>query len=258
MAATLLQHREQDIVQLTLTNPGKLNAIDLALWRELAEVFARLDADDSLRCIVVRGADGNFAAGGDIEEFLHQRHTPEHAYAYHQQVGVALAAIAQCRHPTLAQIEGACVGGGLEIASQCDLRLAGDSARFGAPINRLGFSMYPGEMAALMRLLGPALLLEILLEGRILTAAEAAAKGLVTRVMPDAQLADEVAAAARRIASGAPLVARAHKASVRRLLQPKPLDEAELRAAFSFLSTEDYQEGMAAFFAKRAPRFQGR
>lgn len=258
MAAALLQQREHDIVWLTLSNPGKLNAIDLALWQELARVFVALDADTSLRCIVVRGADGDFAAGGDIEEFLHQRHTPAHAHAYHRQVGEALAAIAGCRHPTLAQIAGACVGGGLEIASQCDLRLAGASARFGAPINRLGFSMYPGEMAALLRVLGPALLLEILLEGRILNASEAAAKGLVTRVVADAQLDDEVAAAARRIAAGAPLVARWHKASVRRLLQAQALSEEELQGAFAFLATEDYQEGMAAFFAKRPPQFQGR
>jgi enoyl-CoA hydratase/carnithine racemase len=205
----------------------------------------------------VRGAGETFAAGGDLEEMREIRTSAEVALAYHEQVGRALDAIAGCRHPVVAQIAGPCVGGGLEIACACDLRIAGESARFGAPINRLGFSMYPGELAGLLKLAGPAVAREILLEGRLLTAREAYEKGLLTRVVADAAVADETLATARRIAAGAPLVARWHKQWIARLSTGAPLTEKEKRASFAFLETDDHREGMAAFFEKRPPHFSG-
>jgi enoyl-CoA hydratase/carnithine racemase len=118
--------------------------------------------------------------------------------------------------------------------------------------------MYPGEMAGLLKLAGPAAVKEILLEGRLLDANEAYAKGLVTRVMPDAEVEDEVQATAGRIAAGAPLVARWHKEWIARLQEGRPLTAEEKRAAFAFLDTRDYKEGLEAFLEKRAPRFEGR
>lgn len=258
MSGEIVCRQDEFIATVTLTNPGKRNAIDSVMWRQLAEMIERLSADDQVRCIVIRG-DGEqaFAAGGDIEEFIHCRDTLERAMAYHALAGAAMRTIADCRQPTLAMIHGACIGGGLEVAAQCDLRLCGQSATFGAPINRLGFSMYPVELAGLLRLAGQATLLEILLEGRILTAGEAYAKGLVTRVVADGQLCDEVYASARRIAAGAPLVARWHKQWLRRLQDNRPLDEQELRDSFAFLDSQDYREGLAAFLEKRPPRFHG-
>jgi enoyl-CoA hydratase/carnithine racemase len=259
VAGNLRCERDGALATVVLSNPGKLNAVDFAMWERLAETMAELSADDAVRCVVLRG-DGEqaFAAGGDIEEFLTRRDTLERAMQYHAQVGAALRAVADCRHPTVACIHGACIGGGLEIAGNCDLRVCGESARFGAPINRLGFSMYPGEMEGLLRLAGAATLAELLLEGRILGATEALAKGLVTRVVADTTVDDEVAATARRICAGAPLVAAWHKQWIRRLQHDEPLAEDELRAAFAFLDTEDYREGLAAFLAKRAPQFSGR
>jgi enoyl-CoA hydratase/carnithine racemase len=154
-------------------------------------------------------------------------------------------------------ILGPCVGGGLEIACACDLRIAGESARLGAPINRLGFSMYPGELAGLLKLAGPAVAKEILLEGRLLTAREAYEKGLLTRVVPDRNVEAEALATARRIAEGAPLAARAHKHWIARLLDGRPLTDEEKRASFAFLDSADYAEGMAAFAKKRQPDFKG-
>ena len=248
-----------EIVTLTLNNPGKLNAINLAMWQQLAENMAKISVDRSIRCVVIRGAgEEAFAAGGDLEEFVTDRATLEQALHYHGEVAKALNAIADCPHPTVALINGACVGGGLEIAGVCDLRIAGENSRFGAPINKLGFSMYPGEMEGLLRLVGPAVLKEILLEGRILSASEAYGKGLLTRVVATEQVADEAYATARRICAGAPLVAGWHKQWIHRLLDGHPLSDEEKAASFAFLATEDYQEGLSAFLAKRKPVFKAR
>lgn len=260
MSGEILFSSDGAVATLTLSNADKLNAIDSAMWVALREALERISATPGLRCVILRGAgDKAFAAGGDIEEFLTVRATVDDALHYHDTlVAAALDAIRACPIPTVAAIQGACIGGGLEIAGCCDLRIAGESARFGAPINRLGFSMYPGEMAGLLELVGPAVLLEILLEGRILGAREALQKGLLTRVTDDEQVLAEAQASAARIAAGAPLVARWHKQWVHRLMQDRPLSQDEKRAAFAFLDTDDYREGLDAFLAKRPPRFTGR
>ena len=241
MHGEILFAQDDGIATLTLSNPDKLNAVDAGMWRGLQARMSAINANPDIRCVVLRGAgDKAFAAGGDIEEFLTVRATVDDALHYHEElVAAALDAVRACPVPTVAMIQGACVGGGLEIAGCCDLRIAGESSRFGAPINKLGFSMYPGEMAGLLGLVGPAVLLEILLEGRILSAREALAT-------------------AARILKGAPLVARWHKQWVHRLMNGQPLSSQEKREAFDFLATEDYKEGLDAFFTKRTPVFKGR
>jgi len=133
----VLSTRNGGIATVTLFNPDKLNAINAAMWRRLTQVFTALDADSSLRCVIVRGEGSAFAAGGDLDEMHELRAKVDGALAYHAMVAEALAAITRCRHPVIALILGPCVGGGLEIACACDLRIAGDSAKLGAPINRL-------------------------------------------------------------------------------------------------------------------------
>jgi enoyl-CoA hydratase/carnithine racemase len=257
----ILVERDGAIATVLLSHPGKLNALTVSMWRELARAMDALSADDALRCIVLRGAGSEaFAAGADIAEFATARDNAAQGRVYHRQhVHGALRAVGECRHPTIAMIHGPCAGGGLEIACMCDLRIAGESGRFGVPINRLGFPIAYDELAAVLPLTGRAVALEILVEGRMWDAREALAKGLLTRVVPDASLEDEVLAAARRIADGAPLVNRWHKRFVRRLApQPAPLTEAEIEENFAYFATEDYRIGMDAFASKQKPRFKGR
>ena len=169
-----------------------------------------------------------------------------------------MRALAECRHPTVALIQGACVGGGLLVASQCDLRICNESARFGVPVKNLGLTESYDELQGMMRVIGPAASLELLLEGRIWGAREAYKKGLVCRVVPDAEVVAETYAAARRIAEGAPLAARWHKKFIRRLLDPRPLSAAERDEGYACFDTEDFRTGVAAFLAKKKPEFSGR
>jgi enoyl-CoA hydratase/carnithine racemase len=158
----------------------------------------------------------------------------------------------------IALIKGACVGGGLEIAAMCDLRICGESSRFSVPIKNLGLTMGYGELQGVLAVVGRAVTLEILLEGRVFDAAEALAKRLVNRVVADAAVEAEAYAMAARIAAGAPLVARWHKQYIERLNPMPQVSPQEWNAGFACFDTEDYKTGVAAFLAKRKPRFEGR
>jgi enoyl-CoA hydratase/carnithine racemase len=242
-----------------LNNPERLNALNRAMWARLGEVMRELSADDALRCVVVRGAgDKAFAAGADIAEFANERANAKQAKSYGNLIHETMRAVARCRHPTVALIQGACVGGGLEIAAMCDLRVCGQSSRFGIPVNRLGLTMAYGELIGLLALVGRAVALEILLEARVFDADEACRKGLVNRVVPDAKVEEEAYATARRIAEGAPLVNRWHKQFIERLAVTEKLSPEEWDEGFACFDSEDYKEGVAAFLAKRKPKFKGR
>jgi len=250
--------RDGAIATVVLNRPEKLNALTRGMWASLGETVKQLSADESLRCIVIRGAgEKSFSPGNDIAEFAHERSNKAQAIEYGAVMHRTADALADCRHPLIAQIHGICVGGGLEIAALCDMRICGTSSRFGAPIKNLGLVMAYAEMAPLVRLVGAAIALEILLEGRIFEAAEAKEKGLITRVVPDDQVDTETRAAAQRIADGAPLVARWHKKFARRLAERTPLTAAELDECFDCFDTEDFRIGYAAFLAKQKPEFVG-
>ena len=260
MAETILvQGRGEPIVTVVLNRPEKLNALTRPMWKRLGEVFVELSADESVRCIVLRGAGTKaFAPGNDISEFATERSNVEQARDYGNDMRRTIEAIDGCRHPVVAQIHGICVGGGLEIAGLCDLRICGESSRFGVPINRLGLVMAYAEIGSLIALAGEAVALEILLEGRVFDAAEAKDKGLVTRVVPDDQVEKEARETAQRIADGAPLVARWHKKFARRLRDTRPLSAQEYEEGFACFGSEDFQIGYQAFLGKQKPLFKGK
>lgn len=255
----ILVSRDADIATVTLNRPEKLNALTKPMWAGLGEAMNQLSADDNVRCVVVRGAgDKSFAPGNDIAEFETTRTNAEQARAYGKTHLPSLAAVLGCKHPTVALIKGICVGGGLEIAAACDLRICGASSRFGIPIARLGLAAGYEEIRVLIGVAGRAAALELLLEGRVLGADEALQKGWVTRVVSDDRVEEEAYATARRIADGAPLVARLHKKFIRRLDDSRPLTREELDEAYRSYDTEDFQVGYRAFLAKIAPKFKGR
>ena len=259
MSDTILLFRDGAVATVVLNRPEKLNALTKPMWQRLGEVFDELSADDAIRCIVIRGAGTkSFAPGNDISEFENERSTVEQARAYGRIMHRTIDSIANCRHPVVAMIHGICVGGGLEIAGLADIRICGESSRFGAPIKNLGLVMAYGEIGALISLAGRATAMEILLEGRVFGAQEAKDKGLVTRVVPDDKVEEETLMSARRIAEGAPLVARWHKKFARRLADPKPLTDAEYDEGFDCFGTEDFRIGFRAFLAKAKPDFRGR
>ena len=259
MSETILVERDGPIATVVLNRPEKLNALTRAMWGELGETVQQMGADTSVRCIVLRGAgEKAFSPGNDISEFATQRSNKAQAIEYGKVMHHTAEQLANCPAPVVAQIHGVCVGGGLEIAALADLRICGASSRFGAPIKNLGLVMAYAEMAPLVRLVGRAVALEILLEGRIFNATEAKEMGLVSRVVADEQVETEAKATSQRIAEGAPLVARWHKKFARRLAEGRPLTAQELDECFDCFDTEDFRIGYSAFLAKRRPEFVGR
>ena len=259
MAENVLVERDGTIATVVLNRPDKLNALNLESWRRLGEVMRELSADDGLRCVVLRGAgERAFAAGADISEFENERKGSAKGKAYGAVVDNALRAISECRHPTIGMIRGNCIGGGMEAAARCDIRVCGASSRFGIPSNRLGLVVGYPEIEILMALVGRGNAMEILLEGRIFGADEAREKGFVNRIVADHEVEEEAMRTARRIAKRAPLSNRWHKKFARRLNDPAPLSEAERDEVFACYDSDDFKAGYTAFLKKSKPEFQGR
>lgn len=255
MSGHIRLHVEDAIARVTLSNPSKFNAMSRAMWRELKRVFVGLQSDASVRVVVVSGADGHFCAGGDIAEYTDFRFHQEGLRDFHENdVWGGLSAMLACDLPIVAQIEGNCMGAGVEIASCCDIRLAGQGARFGAPIAKLGFPMAPREAELVAREAGLLTARQMLLEAAVLDAATLQTRGFLHAVVSDAGLASEATQRARRIVGLAPQAARLNKQALRTLASGQGA-QALLSTAYDYADSAEHREGIAAFLAKRPPVF---
>ncbi|UCU96309.1 enoyl-CoA hydratase/isomerase family protein [Hydrogenophaga taeniospiralis] len=243
------------VARVTLSNPAKFNAMSRAMWRELRQVFTELQQRTDVRAVLVAGEGGHFCAGGDIAEYSDFRFHPEGLRDFHENdVWGGLSAMMACDLPIVAQIEGNCMGAGVEITSCCDIRVAGQGARFGAPIAKLGFPMAPREAELVAREVGLATARQMLLEAAVLDAPTMLARGFLQTVLHDAEVPAEALQRAERMTRLAPLAARLNKQALRALAGGQGV-EALLPTAYDYADSPEHREGIAAFLAKRPPHF---
>jgi enoyl-CoA hydratase len=249
------------VAVVTINNPGKRNALSSEIRAALPGLLGALQADGDVRVVVLTGAgDKAFASGADISEFAERRTSPTARAEYDRGQEAIYDALASLEKPIIAMIRGFCLGQGLLTAVRADIRIASDDGQFGIPAARLGLGFGFGGVTTLLSLIGPARASEVLFSARRFTAAEAWQMGLVNRVVPAGQLADEVLGLARGIAQNAPLTVAACKVAIHQAArapgQPAPARvKAMIEACFQ---SADYREGQRAFAEKRPPAFTGR
>ncbi len=252
----ILDSSEGRVGLITLNRPQALNALNAAMIGEIVSALTAFDADEGIGAIVITGSEKAFAAGADIREMA----SLSFAEAYLTDEAAALAKIAEARKPIIAAVAGYCLGGGAELALLADIIIAADTAKFGQPEITLGIIPGMGGTQRLPRAVGKAKAMDMILTGRMMDAAEAERAGLVARVVPVAELMTTALAVAERIAAlSLPAVMMA-KESINRAFE-EPLAEGlrfERRLFHALFATEDQKEGMAAFIAKRPPKFRNR
>ena len=257
----ILAERDGHIGRFTINNPEKRNAMTLAMWQRMGDIFEAWAQDPEIRVIVVRGAgDKCFCAGNDISEFKDLRSTPEQIASYHAITERAYRALRDVPRPTIARIEGFCIGGGLELAQLCDLQIAAESANFAVTPAKLGIGYKLADVLLLTGNLNAKHAKELLFTGRRFSAADAFLWGLVNRVVPAAELDAAVDDYAAEIAANAPLSVRAAKGIIHEAVKgAAERDEALCqRLVDACDQSADYREGQRAFAEKRKPEFTGR
>ncbi len=254
---TLIVEIEDYTCLIRLNRPDAMNALNIKLMSELADAITAADRNDKIRCIVVTGSDKAFAAGADVREMAEKSYVDVY---FDDLFGPEAEAIARTRKPVIAAVAGYCLGGGCELAMMCDLIIAADTAKFGQPEINLGIVAGMGGTQRLTRLVGKAKAMDMNLTGRFMDAVEAERAGLVSRVVPAAQLRDEVMKCAAKIAEKSAVITMTVKESVNRALETTLREGLlfERRAFHAAFATEDQKEGMAAFIEKRQPQFRDR
>lgn len=258
MTKSVLLQITGPLAVVELSHTARFNAMSRAMWHQLRAAFQQIQQDASLRCVVVRGKE-NFCAGGDISEYAGFRFQEDSLRAFHEgDVWGALQAMLDCDVPVVAQIQGNCMGAGMEIASCCDIRIAQDTARFGAPIARLGFPMAPREAALVMRAAGELTAREMLLSAAVLDARQMQQRGFLNHVVTEPMLEATVGACVERILPLAPRAARLNKKTFRALalVQPSHVAADLIASAYRYADSAEHREGVQAFTEKRKPRFE--
>jgi enoyl-CoA hydratase len=253
---TLLIERHDRVLLLRLNRPKALNALSSAVLDELIQAVSAADADEDVGAVVLTGSPKAFAAGADISEMSSK--------SYMEMFGADFFAgwerFAGARKPIIAAVQGYALGGGCEVVLMCDIVIAGESAKFGQPEITLGVIPGMGGTQRLVRAIGKAKAMDLILTGRMMDAGEAERAGLVARVVPDDRLIDEALAVAKKIASFSTPAVCVAKESVNRAFETSLAEgiRFERRVFHSLFATDDQKEGMAAFLAKRPPSFKNR
>jgi enoyl-CoA hydratase/carnithine racemase len=259
--AKIIGHRDGPVGHVVFSNPAKLNAVSLDMWDGLLDILRDFEADAGVRCVVVSGAGGKaFVSGADISKFESERANAEAQARYDAISKRGYEALYAFSKPTIAKITGYCIGGGMNLAACCDLRVCNEGARFGIPAARLGLGYGLNRIERLSTIVGLPRAMEMLFTARQYSAAEALDIGLVHRVAADAELESAVAEITGQIAANAPLTIALAKAASREIVKPDAQrDHARLeRMTQACFDSQDYAEGRRAFMEKRKPVFQGK
>jgi enoyl-CoA hydratase len=257
----ILSFKSGAVGTLTFNNPERHNAMSLDMWRAASVAMDQFAQDPEVRVVVLTGAGGKaFVSGADISKFESERASTDAVAVYNAAVEHFQQTLSDYPKPTIAQIRGYCIGGGVGIVVSCDLRIADDSARFGIPAAKLGVGYGLVNIQRLMRLVGPQFVNELLFTARQIDASDAMRMGLVNRVIADAEIEAYVRDLAETIAANAPLTIRAVKGIVRELLRDEKDRDAAVCDALvrQCFESEDYKEGRQAFLEKRKPVFKGK
>ncbi|MBT9512294.1 MAG: enoyl-CoA hydratase/isomerase family protein [Acidovorax sp.] len=262
----LMKTGERGVVHVTLRHTGRLNAMSRPMWRQLCSIFESIQRNVEARCVLIEGDGGAFCAGGDISEYPGFRFDAAALRDFHENdVWGGLSAMLACDVPIVASISGACMGAGVEMASCCDIRIAGNTARFGAPIAKLGFPMAPREAQLVAGAVGEVTARQMLLEAATFAAPDMLARGFLSRVVADDMVATEALGSALRVATLAPQAARMNKQTFRMLKMPSARSSKEFSAIesivngtpdpYAYADSAEHREGIAAFLDKRPPTF---
>jgi enoyl-CoA hydratase/carnithine racemase len=257
----MIAEKDGAIGWMVFNNPERRNALSLDMWQAIPVILDEFDRDPAIRVVVLKGAgDKAFVSGADISQFEQQRSSAETIAQYDRIAEGAMSRLQEMRKPVIAMIHGFCIGGGLAVALQCDLRLASETSRFGIPAARLGLGYRWGGVKKLVDLVGPAFAKEIFFTARHFSAAEALGMGLVNRALPETELEAYVRHYCALIAENAPLTIEAVKGVVAELARPAAeIDRAHCEALVArCFDSQDYVEGRRAFMEKRRPVFTGK
>ena len=259
MSQGLTLDRHGDIAELVINQPAKRNAMSFEMWEALPKLIAEVDADDSVKVLVVRGAGDHFCAGADISEFETRRATAEGARVYGEHVERAAHSLGDMRKPSIAMIQGFCIGGGCELALACDLRFAGRTATLGITPAKLGLVYTFSSTRQLVTAVGPSFAKYILFSGARLTAEEALRVHLVDQLVDPERLEEETYEFARTISTRSQVSVRGAKRMIQKIKDGMDVaDEESVELSINAVDSEDYKEGVRAFLEKRPPVFRVR
>jgi enoyl-CoA hydratase len=257
----IIVNKSNGIGWITLNQPEKKNAISFEMWEAIPRIMEQFSDEDDVRVVILTGqGDQAFSSGADISQFEKKRSSKSTTDDYNLTVKAAVTALDQLTKPSIAMIQGYCIGGGASVAIHCDIRIAADNAVFAIPAARLGLAYRWEDIYPLVQLIGPSFTREFLYTGSRFNSKEAIQMGLVNRVVPVAELESYVTEYAARIAANAPLtIYSANRTVAEAMKDPEQRDLAEIETlAARCFDSDDYREGREAFREKRKPHFKGR